>query len=205
MSNISCILFDLGGVIVNWHDSWLIDEVSRQFQLSKQKLADEFRKNLTDLACGRIDEQEFWFRIGQELNSPQISKFPESLLGKIFRKHVTLNKSILSLSRRLVENNVPVGILSNTESVTFSVVEDMFSLEHFRFKFLSYEIGHVKPDLEIYRYVINNIPFPKENLFFIDDVKTNVESARNAGIDAVQFTSFEDLLNEFDKRNILRL
>jgi len=203
MTNVSCVLFDLGNVLVNWHDSWLIAEVSRQFQLSEEKLADEFRKNLTYLACGKIDEREFWHGIGEKLDSSQLSEFPESLLGKIFRKHVTLNESILSLSKKLADNNIPVGILSNTEHVTFSIVEDMFSLDHFKFKFLSYEIGHVKPDPKIYQHVIENIPFPKEKLFFIDDVETNVDSARNAGIDAVQFTSFENLLIEIEKRNIL--
>lgn len=205
MSNISCVLFDLGNVLVNWHDSWLIDDVSKQFQLSPQKLAEEFRKNLTDLACGKIDEHEFWNRIGKELATPQIFEFPESLLDKIFRKHVTLNESVLSLSRKLASNNVPVGILSNTEHVTFSAVEDLFSLDHFQFKFLSYEIGHVKPDPQIYQHVIDNVPFSKETLFFIDDVRANVESARDAGIDAVQFVGFDDLLIELDKRNILRL
>lgn len=204
MSYVSCVLFDLGNVLVNWHDSWLIDEVSKQFQLSPQKLAGEFKQNLDFLACGKIDEREFWNKIGKELDSPQISEFPESLLDKIFRKHVTLNESVLSLSRTLADNNIPVGILSNTERVTFSAVEDLFSLEHFQFKFLSYEIGHVKPDPLIYQHVIDNIPFSKETLFFIDDVMENVASARNAGIDAVQFVDFDDLMIDLNKRNILR-
>jgi len=41
MVNISCVLFDLGGVIVNWHNSWLIEDVSDEFQLQKKS----YRKN----------------------------------------------------------------------------------------------------------------------------------------------------------------
>jgi len=98
---------------------------------------------------------------------------------------------------------MPVGILSNTEFVIFSVIEDLISLEHFKYKFLSYEIGHMKPDVEIYNYVIENTPIPKEEIFFIDDLKTNVESARNAGIDAVQYSDYNSLIQECKIRKLL--
>jgi putative hydrolase of the HAD superfamily len=98
---------------------------------------------------------------------------------------------------------MPIGILSNTELVTFSVIEDLISLDHFKHKFLSYKIGHMKPDVEIYNHVIDNIPFPKEEVLFIDDLKPNVESARNAGIDAVQYLDYDTLIQECKIRKLL--
>ena len=59
MANISCVLFDLGGVIVNWHNSWLIQDVSDEFQLQKEKLSKEYYKNLPKIATGKINEKEF--------------------------------------------------------------------------------------------------------------------------------------------------
>ncbi len=127
MTNISCVLFDLGGVIVNWHNSWFIQEISKDFQLQEEKLSEEFDKNLRDISTGRINEKKFWHNIGQELESPKLMNLNESLLDKIFRKRVSLNNSVLSLSRNLSQKGVIVGILSNTERVTYSVVEDLFS------------------------------------------------------------------------------
>ena len=127
MANISCVLFDLGGVIINWHDSWFIQEVSNDFQLQEEKLSEEFHKNLPDISTGRIDEKKFWYNIGKELESPKLMNFNESLLDKIFRKHVSLNNSIISLSRNLSQKGITVGILSNTEHVTYSVAEDLVS------------------------------------------------------------------------------
>ena len=203
MANISCVLFDLGGVIVNWHDSWLIQEVCNEFQLQKEKLSEEYHKNLPDITTGRINEKEFWYNIGKELESSKLMNLNESLLDKIFRKRVSLNNSVISLSRNLSQKGVTVGILSNTERVTYSVVEDLFSLNHFKYKFLSYEIGHLKPDPEIYNHVIDNIPFPKEELFFIDDLKSNVESARSAGIDSVQYFDYDELVKECHNRKLI--
>jgi len=203
MTNISCVLFDLGGVIVNWHNSWFIQEISKDFQLQEEKLSEEFDKNLRDISTGRIDEKKFWYNIGKELESSKLMNLNESLLDKIFRKRVSLNNSIISLSRNLSQKGITVGILSNTEHVTYSVVEDLLSLGHFKYKFLSYKIGHLKPEPEIFKYVIDNIPFPKEELFFIDDLKSNVESARSAGIDSVQYFDYDELVKECHHRKLI--
>ena len=203
MANISCVLFDLGGVIVNWHNSWLIQDVSDEFQLQEEKLSKEFYKNLPEISTGRINEKEFWHAIGKELESKKLMNLNESLLDEIFRKRCSLNNSMISLSKELSQKDITVGILSNTEPASYSVMENLTSLDHFEYKFLSYNIGHLKPEPEIYHHVIDNIPFPKEELFFIDDLKSNIESARSEGIDSVQYSNYDELLKECQIRNIM--
>ena len=203
MTDISCVLFDIGGVIVNWQNSWFTQEISDEFQLSHKKLSLSFDKHLTDISIGKINEKEFWHNIGSELQSKELMNLNESLLDKIFRKHVSLNDSIVSLSKDLFQKGMTLGILSNIEPVVYSVVSDLISLGHFKYKFLSYQIGNLKPEFKIYNYVIEHIPFPKEELFFIDDLKTNVESARSCGIDSVQYFDHDELLKECQIRQIL--
>jgi len=203
MANISCVLFDLGGVIVNWHNSWLIQDVSDEFQLQKEKLSKEYYKNLPKIATGKINEKELWHVIGKELESKKLMNLNESLLDRIFQKHCSLNNSMINLSKELSQKGTTVGILSNTEPASYSVIEKLTSLDHFEYKFLSYNIGYLKPNQEIYRHVIDNVPFLKEELFFIDDLKTNVESARVEGIDSVQYTDYNELLKECQIRNII--
>jgi len=202
LSKTSCILFDLGGVIVNWNDSWLIDEVSKRFNLSREFFEQEFRKNLKMLSSGKITEDELWSRIGNKLQSLEVEK-QDSLLGPIFRKFVSVNDSVVKLSRELKKNGFPTGILSNTDPITFSIIEELTSLNHFDFKFLSYKIGHVKPSPMIYQYVIENVPFKKEELIFIDDIESNVKSANDFGIKTIQFVSYEKLRNDLTMMKIL--
>jgi len=190
MTNISCVLFDLGGVIINWDNSWLIQELCDRFQLQEEKVSKEFYKNLPDISIDKIGEKEFWHIIGKALESDKLMNYDKSILDEIFRKRVSLNNSIISLSRELSKKGITVGILSNTERVSYSVVE-------------GYKIGHVKPNPEIYHHVIENIPFPKEELFFIDDLKPNVESARSEGIDSVQYSNYDELVNECNLRKLL--
>ncbi len=199
----SCVLFDLGGVIVNWHNAWFIEELSEQFNLQKAELKKQFDNNLRDISTGVIAEKEFWHKIGKELQSSELMNTQESLLDKIFRKRMSFNQPMIELSKTMAQKGITVGILSNTEHVTYSVVEDLTSLNHFKHKFLSYKIGHLKPEPQIYQHVIDNVPFKKEELFFIDDLKSNVESAESRGIEAFQYSDFNELLKECQKRNIL--
>ncbi len=202
MAKVSCILFDLGGVIVNWHNSWLIDEVSKRFNLSRTRFEQEFRKNFSILSSGKMTEGEFWSIVGNRLQSSELES-QDSLLGPIFRKLVSVNDSVVKLSREVKKTGLPIGILSNTEPITFPIVEELISLNYFDFKFLSYEIGHVKPSPMIYQYVIENVPFKKEELIFIDDTESNVKSANDFGIKTIQFVSYEKLRDDLRIMKIL--
>jgi HAD superfamily hydrolase (TIGR01509 family) len=199
---VSCVLFDLCGVVVNWHNSWRINEISKTFNISKDLFEQEFERNVIFLSSGKMTEEQFWNNMGNHLNSVELSK-QDSLLEPIFRKFVSVNDSVIKLTRKLKENGISIGILSNTEVITFLVVEELISLDHFDFKSLSYKIGHVKPNHMIYQHVIENTPFQKEELFFIDDLKSNIDSAHSSGIDAVQYTDFNELLKECHLRELL--
>ena len=202
MSKISCILFDLGGVIVDWQDSWLVDELIKRYNLSRELFEQEFRKNLKILSTGKMTEGELWSRVGNSLESSELEK-QDSLLGPIFRKLVSVNDSVVKLSRVIKETGLSIGILSNTDPITFPIVEELTSLNHFDFKFLSYEIGHVKPSPMIYQHVIENVPFKKEELIFIDDLESNVKSANDFGIKTIQFLSYEKLRDDLKMMKIL--
>ena len=189
--------------MINWDNAWLIQDVSDEFKVSEEILSEQFNKHLPAISSGKISEREFWYNIGEELQSPILMEINESLLERLFRKNVSLNDSVAKLSEEISKKGITVGILSNTEPVTYSVFENLMNLDHFEHIFLSYEIGHIKPDPQIYHHVIDNVPFQKEELFFIDDLKPNVESAISHGIDAVQFSNYEKLLEQLKQKEIL--
>lgn len=202
MSKTKCILFDLGGVVLHWNNSWLTNEISKQFNLSKNQFELEFENHLGILSSGKITEQEFWKSISAKLDASHLIR-PDSILEPIFRKLVSINKSVYALSENLKEKGLSIGILSNTEPVTYSVIENLESFDHFDYKFLSFQIGLIKPDPKIYQHVVQNLPFKKEELFFIDDNLQNVHSANTFGLKTVQFHSYETLLDDLENLKIL--
>lgn len=193
MSKTKCVLFDIGGVLVEWHMSWITLEISKRFDIEESNLTSAFDKYLKQLDSGKITEKIFWEYIANETNSPLLTDTDESLWDTYFRKNAKPDDAVKKISTSLKQRGFSIGIISNIEKITHQIVEDWDILEHFDYKFMSYEIGCSKPDLEIYEHVIEHLPFSKNELLFIDDKKSNVESAKMCGIDSIHFTSLRDL------------
>jgi len=95
-------------------------------------------------------------------------------------------------------------VLSNTNPIHFSMLKGQYALfRHFDDFVLSYEVGALKPDAEIYREAIKRAGCRPEECFFTDDIAINVEAARNNGMDAVQFLSGAQIEEELRARGVL--
>ena len=60
MNCIRLVLFDIGGVIINWQDSWLYHQVAQKFGIDETKLSKECENEISRLHSGEIQESEFW-------------------------------------------------------------------------------------------------------------------------------------------------
>ena len=58
---------------------------------------------------------------------------------------------------------------------------------------VSYLAGTLKPEKAFYDSVVNESGVPADRILFIDDLETNVEGARKAGIIGLQFSTQENL------------
>jgi len=77
---------------------------------------------------------------------------------------------------------VTTGCLSNTNALHWDVGFSHWPEIHgLRLRFLSYELGAVKPDREIFDRVAAAVDAPRERILFLDDNLVNVEGAREAG------------------------
>ena len=60
----------------------------------------------------------------------------------------------------------------------------------------------MKPAPEIYQAAIESVDCEPREIFFMDDKLENVEGARAAGLDAVIFTTAEQLVEELARRGV---
>lgn len=87
-----------------------------------------------------------------------------------------------------------IGILSNLSVLDKSRIDKQLNLSEYDYVFLSFEIGEVKPNKEIYEYVLNNVPFKGSDILFLDDAESNINAALSLGINAC-LVKGEDLDN----------
>jgi putative hydrolase of the HAD superfamily len=59
-------------------------------------------------------------------------------------------------------------------------------LDAFDFRFLSFELGLVKPDAELFEEVSVRLPAGPEQVLFLDDNLVNTEAARSSGFSSAQ-------------------
>ncbi|MEX2171442.1 MAG: HAD family phosphatase [Pirellulales bacterium] len=116
---------------------------------------------------------------------------------------------VIPETRLLVERLAAAGnrmaILSNTNLVHWQFVTDgryPHLNECFLPPLLSCEVGVMKPDRRIYEVATERTGVTPSEVFFVDDRPDNVAGAIAAGIDAVQFTTPEQLVTDLRKRGV---
>ena len=177
----SVILFDLGGVLINWNDDWLYDEISLQLNQPFNKIKSKFNDTLCSLFESKIDEGEFWnIVLGPD------NDIDKKIISKTFLKKSSINKKFLAFAKSLKNDGHLIGILSNLTPET-SMCIDKNQLKDFDYHFYSNSLKMSKPNNEIYQHVCDHIS--SKNILFIDDKQENLNAAESYGIDTILFNS----------------
>jgi 2-haloacid dehalogenase len=100
----------------------------------------------------------------------------------------------VAIMEKLIDKGRDVTMLTNFAADTFAEARKIFPfLNKPRGVTVSGEIGLIKPDVEIYRKHARDFDLVPEATIFIDDSFANVEGARAAGWQAVQFIDAQTL------------
>lgn len=117
----------------------------------------------------------------------------------------TLHEPMVEIVAGLKQAGWPLGILSNTCRAHWNHVYPSKYPElwqAFGTLALSFEIRAMKPEPSIYAAAARLASVDPEEIFFIDDRADNVAGARQAGYDAVQFTTVDQLKLDFQARGL---
>jgi 2-haloacid dehalogenase len=110
----------------------------------------------------------------------------------------------VELFNGLIDAGHDVTMLTNFAADTFVEAREMFPfLNTTRGITVSGEIGLIKPDVAIYHRHAADFDLDPAHTIFIDDTMANVDGAKAAGWQAVQFTTPEKLRDDFVAFGIL--
>ena len=100
----------------------------------------------------------------------------------------------VDILKRLKQAGYPVYGLSNWSAETFPYMRerhDFFDL--FDDMVISGEVGHAKPEPEIFQILLDKIGRPAKECLFIDDSLTNIGQAQKLGFATILFQSPQQL------------
>ncbi len=95
-----------------------------------------------------------------------------------------------------VQRLVPIGCLSNTNTMHWdhqSAAWPMLGM--FDLTFLSFELGLVKPDPDIFQAVADRLPVNRDRVLFLDDVALNTDAAQSFGFRSKRVSGIEESRN----------
>jgi len=193
---VNTVVFDLGGVLVDWDPRYLLRELMPGREAEMEALLADVLNHAWNL---ERDKGESWaeamavlkveYPAWAEIFDAYTERWPETLAGS--------HDATVAILHELKQRRVPLYALSNWSAEMFPHAEEKYDwLELFDGVVVSGRVKMIKPDREIFDYLLNTFQLRAADLLFIDDHEPNVVAARSYGIAAHLFRGAEGLRRE---------
>ena len=178
-------VFDLGGVLsVPMVSKKLYEQI--KWKVSYYEFLDKFNNSAESIKVhkGEISTKDFFeYLKGYMDDDITLEEFKNIYVNnnKFFTDTIEIIKKLKNLGYK-------VYLLSNLKEIDYEKFIKHFDVSIFDEMFLSFKLDMLKPNDDIYQYVINKLNTKPENIYFFDDNKENVDGAIRNGINAYQVT-----------------
>jgi len=190
------IVFDLGGVLVDWDPRYLYRKI---FETEQE--IEYFLTNICDPDWNELQDAGRDLAVG---TSERIAKFPtfkseiEAFYGRWIEMLGGPNQPVVDLLGMLVaQGDYNLFSITNWSHQTFPIARKLYSfLSCFQDIVISGVEKVKKPDPKIYQILLDRQQIQASECLFIDDNLRNIEAARQMGMAAIQYKGYEKLMLE---------
>ncbi len=204
MRMIKTLIFDFGNVFVNLDLEGAFNYALEKFQI--EALSDEMIGFNSFYEQGLISTKEFLDFYST--NFPKLSK--EELIDVWNFMLKDFPKERLDFLKALkLDSNYKLILLSNTNELHIDYIKENVSFfEEFKNCFdafyLSHEINLVKPNQDIFEFVLNENKINADECLFIDDNEDNINTAKKMKFETWHITpGTENVVNLFETKKKL--
>ncbi len=180
------VVFDLGGVVFTWQPDRIIENLFEDPEIQKKIKSEIFaHSDWVELDRGSLDVDEAIKR-GAKRTGLSRSKISE-LMSQVPTALNPIEETI-ELIHSIKRNGNKLFVLSNMHFASIEHIEKEYSFwDVFEGMVVSCRIRMVKPDAEIYEYLLNRHKLVPNETVFIDDTDINLMAASNFHIKTIKF------------------
>lgn len=180
------IVFDLGGVVFNWQPDTILESVFDDADIRRRIRKEIFEHpDWVELDRGTIALERAIDRGATRTGLPY--EDIERLL-KTVPHFLTPIETTIELIHELSKTRNKLFVLSNMALASMTHLEQRYDIwDVFDGIVISSRIQMVKPERQIYEYLLGVYELEPGETIFIDDLPDNVDAARSAGIRAIRF------------------
>ena len=196
-NNIDTIIFDLGGVLIDWNPKYVYREVFN----GDEERVDWFLNTVCTHTWNEEHDAGRFLADGTELLVKQFPQYEEWIRIYYNRWHDMLGGSIdetVAILGKLKQANThKLYALTNWSAETFHVALERYSfLQYFEGIVVSGVEKTRKPFAQIYEIILKRYQLKASSCVFIDDNLENVKAAKEIGMKAILFKNSRQLTNE---------
>lgn len=196
---IDTVVFDLGGVLIDWNPRYLY----RKLMNNDVEKIEYFLSNICTKDWNAQMDAELSFEEGVKrlkTQYPDYSTLIEAYDESWDQMLGGAKWDVVRILEELKRKNFRLLSLTNWSAEKFPIARNRYPfLNHFEDILVSGNIGLKKPDKKFYCFFLEKYNLKKENILFIDDVEENILSANEVGIPTIHFRNAAQLrvsLNE---------
>jgi HAD superfamily hydrolase (TIGR01509 family) len=199
---IEAILFDLGKVLIDFNFETGLQALQASCAISRTQLEEVLWDDnwIRRYERGQISTREFHEYLCKnaslKMDLPQFCQTWSS----VFLPGLLVSEDLIAALGR----KYPLILVSNTNEAHIEFVREKYHvLDYFDRQILSYEVGSLKPDPEIFEHAIEASECAPDALFFTDDREENIVAAGQFGIHGHQFKTEPGLIEALQAAGVL--
>ena len=185
---ITTVVFDMGNVLIHFRWRELYHEMGFEGErFDRLANATVLNPVWDEIDRGNWSDEEMLEAFIQ--NAPELEEELKDLMYNRFGGYLKKFDYTDEWLDAVKSAGYRVYILSNFSRKAFEdCAEELDYVSKADGAVISYRIGMIKPEPEIYRYLIDTYDINPEEAVFIDDSRTNLDAARQFGFTTVLFT-----------------
>ena len=190
------IILDMGNVLLEWNKDKILQGVS---ELKKDYLILDktiFQSGLWErLDLGTMTREELVLKVVSMIGSIYQKKVEEVIWN--WPSYIDIYREVFPVLSELKKKGDRIFVLSNTSKVFYDLLEEQLSplkdlLDGF---VLSCDIKAIKPDLAMFKEILDKYQLDPTHCVFLDDIEDNTSAAQKLGIRAYQVKKRSDVVD----------
>lgn len=198
MRKISNVVFDLGGVLIDWNPRYLFRKV-----FTNQEEMEWFLANICTYEWNMQQDAGKLFSVATRELQEKFPEYSDKIALYYGRWEEMLGgeiKGTVEIFRRLKSAGMPLYALTNWSHEAFPVAYNRYGfMKEFDGLVVSGYEKLLKPDHAIYRVLMKRYNINPADSVYIDDNKPNADAAAELGFNAIHFQSPEQLRVELTR------
>ena len=186
---IKAVCFDLDGVFFAEHSFSNFKTRISDCTNHRGSIDDVFHGSMmSDFKTNRITETTYWDNVRKTL---EVTLTNDEIF-RMLRESYVINDSVRSYVCKLRDAGYTTCLCSNNFITRIRELEEEFAfLRHFDTKIFSYDIGVLKPNVNIFKALVEQSGVDASKLVYSDDNESNLSAAKKLGINAFIFKNID--------------